>query len=889
MKKQRFQWMIAAILTVSGTAMLTSCIDKDDNPTPTPTNVEQPENPTEDAVSVTTDKTYVMYGDFDEEFGNALGRRLNSVLTSPSHADIFFVDPLAVNQLGVMSIDDLKTMIRRTESGEASLVLTKSTFREFYDWAQTYVMGYLLMELENFNGDYDSPEAAPARRKVANIVRNAYVAGQHQTATTRGTTVNGMELDWEHVNTWPEEQQNAVMFDGFAQSGDNELFIMNAAATLNADTDIEQPQNDYEWGHKADAMVDWLNRQGKENAQTRAGLKDFAHAVTLRAEGSTDISELMGAQTKEFVFDYKYPCLTQPGELTAYSAIKVQYRVYSAYDFGGNVEYYQVRQNIIVMNDKIFADSGENGWPRESDGAFATNWFARGAWMKSIDTKMWLEGSGTKSIISAAPLNENGTSSGSSSTGGSTTTTTGYTNGYSLGGSISGSYSGGSGLGGALGFNGGYNHTSTYSTATGITWSTTTSWNKKDVTTTYTEDNDDNKTVSWEHKGNVPTTDEEAATVKDKDLLTGTCNTDEQVLWKVQNPSGNYILKANFNVESEIMKIGVVLLVDAYLLEESVSNEHHISFELNAPDRYKAEWNNYVIDYGSVQGDIVLTGKLDEYLEKTYGVSTGNKCWAGLFISTETTADGSDNARAIFQTFKNSIRGMKQEMRIKGFGGRVAFGLKRNGVDADGVPYDPVDQIALVLDGTGYNEGETFTEKLNGYKLTYKVTKKGKEVELIDVPKDFSGELVIPERVGEGNYLAVTSWGVNCTVDCSDITAVTIPSTVKTIQTGALSGLNITEVNIPEGVQTIGSWSFKGDKQVTNVYLPSTLKEIQNCAFYYMDELAEVHIKATTPPTLGSYIFYPRYKDAVLYVPKGYKQDYANAKEWKYFTNIIEE
>ena len=56
-----------------------------------------------------------------------------------------------------------------------------------------------------------------------------------------------------------------------------------------------------------------------------------------------------------------------------------------------------------------------------------------------------------------------------------------------------------------------------------------------------------------------------------------------------------------------------------------------------------------------------------------------------------------------------------------------------------------------------------------------------------------------------------------------------------------------------------------------------------------MDKLAEVHIKATTPPELGSSIFYLRYDDAVLYVPKGYMKEYANAKEWKYFKNIVEE
>ena len=52
--------------------------------------------------------------------------------------------------------------------------------------------------------------------------------------------------------------------------------------------------------------------------------------------------------------------------------------------------------------------------------------------------------------------------------------------------------------------------------------------------------------------------------------------------------------------------------------------------------------------------------------------------------------------------------------------------------------------------------------------------------------------------------------------------------------------------------------------------------------------MAEVHIKATTPPGLGRNAF-SRYDEAVLYVPKGSKDAYAQAKEWNKFKNIVEE
>ena len=882
MKKQRFQWMMAAILTICGTAMLTSCIDKDDNPTPTPTGVEQPENPTEDAVSVTINKSYVMYGKFDEEFGDALGRRIQGTMTSPSMADVFVVDPSAVNNSDIMTTEELKTIIRRTESGEASLVLTKATFREFYDWAQIYVMGYLLMELENYYGDlgYDSPEAAPARRKVANIMRNAYMAGQKQTATTRGTTVNNIELDWEHVNTWPEEQQNAVMFDGFAQSGDNELFIMNATATLNADAEVRHPQSDYEWGHKADAMVDWLNRQGKEDAQTRAGLKRFAQAVT-KANGDVAVSDLMSAQTKDFVFDYSYPNPAKASPAVAHSAIKIQYRAYSIYDFAGDIEYYQVHQNITVMNDKIHTVQNDNNWVFREDGAGYN--LARGAWMKSIDTKMWLDGNGgTISVITAAPLNENGSSSGSQSDGGSKTTTTGTSNGASIGVSFGGSWGGGF----AASMNFTYTHTSSYSEANGTTWNTSTNWSTKDLSTILTLGNDAKGTVSWTHAGYTPTNSSSTASDNVKPLLKSTCVTDENVLWKINNPSGTYSLGASLNVVSEIAKVNKNW--DTTHGFETCDNKHSISFDLNTPDRFKRQWNNVIYDYGSVTGDIELTSYLDNYIETTYGYNSACFCWAGMFISTEATADGSDNARAVFQTFKNSIRGMKQQLYAKGFRGNLVFGLKLNGRQ------DLVDYITLDLNAEDYKVGETLSGQVNGYSLSFMVTNK-LELELTSVPEDFKGDLVIPQTLLDGNF-NVTSLGNACALGRTGITSVTIPPSVRTIGKEALAQLKITEINIPEGVETISEWAFHANDLVKKVYLPSTLKTLGKKAFGDMNNLAEVHIKATTPPSIGEGCF-SCYQTAMLYVPKGCKTTYtyfnpftlSGWTEWAAFTNVVEE
>ena len=861
------------------TVVLTACSDDNiDNPMPT-VSTEQFVEPTEDALSVKVDGNYVVYGELDHGFDKALRRRLQGSMTSPMNADCFVFDMATLDE-NSLNLDEWKEMVRRCQSGEASYVITQCSFKDFYDFTVLYILTAMAIELDNYQGDIDTNTQAEAKarmkQRMANVMRNAYMAGaQADGAMTRGTEVNGQELDWENIDKWPAEKQNAIMFDAYAFCGGNEIYVLNAEASkyMNGE-EADQPDNDYEWGQKADAIADWLNRQRKQDdAKTRAELADFTRAVH-RAGGSTAISDLMSAQTKEFVFDYKSPHLYNTSTWTAHSAIKVQYAVYSAYDFGGNVEYYQVRQNITVMNDKIFTAYEGHSWGlRSDDGKWV---LARGAYMKSIDTKMWLEGSGTKSIVSAAPLNENGSSSGSSTTGGASGSSDGWStsNGFSAGvavgfmtAEVSASYN--------------YTHTTEHSTTREISWNTTTNWNTKDLTTVFTQGNDANATVTWKHIGYTPTNGDDVQVSRLKPLLRSTCVTDEQTLWKVENPSGIYTLKANLNVVSEIYKINQSGSEGAKMTQD---NPHDICFDLIAPNRFKVKWNNVVYDYGTApegMSMIEYSEYIDRFIEKTYGSGSANFCWAGLFTSTEATADGSDNARAVFKTFKNSIRGMKQQLRAKGARGRIVFGLKHDGVDED-----LIDQIILNLDGTVYAEGDILTETLNGYDLTYKVTKKDAEVMLYRVPDNFTGVLNIPETVCG---LEVTTLGNNSAVHRTGITAVTIPATVHTIENGALAELNITEVNVPEGVQVISTWAFHADKEVTKVWLPASLKKIDYSAFRSMDKLAEVHIRATTPPTIGDFIFYPSYDTATLYVPKGYIQEYRNAREWWYFKNIVEE
>ena len=97
-------------------------------------------------------------------------------------------------------------------------------------------------------------------------------------------------------------------------------------------------------------------------------------------------------------------------------------------------------------------------------------------------------------------------------------------------------------------------------------------------------------------------------------------------------------------------------------------------------------------------------------------------------------------------------------------------------------------------------------------------------------------------------------------------------------------------LNIDEGVISIGPSSFTNCISLKKVTLPSTLTTLNNTVFNSNSSLSEIHIKATTPPTLGTNVFNGVASDYIIYVPVGYGETYKAASGWStYADHILEE
>lgn len=157
--------------------------------------------------------------------------------------------------------------------------------------------------------------------------------------------------------------------------------------------------------------------------------------------------------------------------------------------------------------------------------------------------------------------------------------------------------------------------------------------------------------------------------------------------------------------------------------------------------------------------------------------------------------------------------------------------------------------------------------------------------------------LTIPATVEySGKKFSVTTIGSEAFRE-SDITAISLPSTLKVIEPLAFySCTELEEIDIPEGVLKVGHHAFAFCWGLKKVSLPSTLRIIENPAFYDIPGLQTVIVGMPTPLDIAPEVFYcwdrtleEHYNsNATLYVPAGTKAAYRTAEGWDQFSVIFE-
>lgn len=138
----------------------------------------------------------------------------------------------------------------------------------------------------------------------------------------------------------------------------------------------------------------------------------------------------------------------------------------------------------------------------------------------------------------------------------------------------------------------------------------------------------------------------------------------------------------------------------------------------------------------------------------------------------------------------------------------------------------------------------------------------------------------------------VTSIGAGAFTSCIALKTAVLPSGITSITaTLFMNCYSLESVNIPNGVTSIMQNAFRECHSLKRVDIPASVTSISQSAFYNCYGVGEYHIKATTPPTLGSSdVFTGIQSDCKIYVPAGTFADYQAATNWSaYASYMVEE
>ena len=132
--------------------------------------------------------------------------------------------------------------------------------------------------------------------------------------------------------------------------------------------------------------------------------------------------------------------------------------------------------------------------------------------------------------------------------------------------------------------------------------------------------------------------------------------------------------------------------------------------------------------------------------------------------------------------------------------------------------------------------------------------------------------------------------GIKYYINDKEITSIEIPSNVTTLGQYVFQECRVfTSLTLPSSITEIGEGAFEGCSGLTSLNLPDGITSIGERAFWYCSGLASVYVYAEKVPKIGEDVFkYCDAKKCILYVPKGTYDDYWLSDFGNYFENIVE-
>lgn len=149
-------------------------------------------------------------------------------------------------------------------------------------------------------------------------------------------------------------------------------------------------------------------------------------------------------------------------------------------------------------------------------------------------------------------------------------------------------------------------------------------------------------------------------------------------------------------------------------------------------------------------------------------------------------------------------------------------------------PYD------CVIDGIYY--------KLDKINKTASVSRKYEDVNKKENAKVYVGSVNIPSQINyKGVDYTVTSIGKYAFSRCDQLTSVTLPHSLTSLEYAAFSFTRLASIEIPNTVIQIGDFAFNNCKKLRSIIIPNSVTDLGVYAFQSCDELKSVRLSNNIP------------------------------------------
>ena len=135
---------------------------------------------------------------------------------------------------------------------------------------------------------------------------------------------------------------------------------------------------------------------------------------------------------------------------------------------------------------------------------------------------------------------------------------------------------------------------------------------------------------------------------------------------------------------------------------------------------------------------------------------------------------------------------------------------------------------------------------------------------------------------------SVTHIGYRAFYTCTFLKNIVIPDSVISIGEEAFSRTNLSTITLSNNLVSISSKAFYSIRTLNDIIIPGSVTQIGANAFNDCRNLVSVTILASSPPTLGNYVFSGTSQNLVIYVPSESVETYKTATNWSDYASRIQ-